>query len=133
LAQLSGTPLALAEPGYLTLGLASAGANQRKWLCDQPLLLITETRPMGTECSSEQLVFEGFAGRQVVGSFDGGEVTSNEEGRFFHGYCRSYCYLPLYIFDGRHLLVAKLRQANIDASAGAKEEIARVLAHRRKA
>jgi hypothetical protein len=56
-----------------------------------------------------------------------------QEGRFFHGYYRCYCYLPLYIFDGRHLLVAKLRQANIDASAGAKEEIARIVAHLRKA
>ena len=56
-----------------------------------------------------------------------------QEGRFFHGYYGCYCYLPLYIFDGRHLLVAKLRRADIDASAGAKEEIARVVAHIRKA
>ena len=59
-------------------------------------------------------------------------VHGNQEGRFYHGYYRSYCYLPLYIFDGRHLLVAKLRQANIDAAAGAKEEIARIVAHLRK-
>ena len=38
------------------------------------------------------------------------------------------CYLPLYIFCGRPLLVAKLRPANIDASAGAVEEVARVVA-----
>ena len=56
-----------------------------------------------------------------------------QEGRFFHGYYRCHCYLPLYIFDGRHLLVAKLRKADIDGSAGAKEEIARVVAHIRKA
>jgi hypothetical protein len=60
-------------------------------------------------------------------------LHGDQEGRFFHGYYRCYCYLPLYIFDGRHLLVAKLRQANIDASAGAKEEVARVVAHLRKA
>jgi hypothetical protein len=60
-------------------------------------------------------------------------LHGSQEGRFFHGYYRCYCYLPLYIFDGRHLLVAKLRPANIDASAGAKEEIARVVAHVRKA
>jgi hypothetical protein len=254
-------------------------------LCEQSLLLIEEARPMGTDCSAAQLIFEGFAGRQVVGAFDGGEVTSNggaallreadraigltakaaasfrdarnsafvehrldtllsqrihgiilghedlvdhdelrfdpalgllshtlrprraeavpgkpvvatlagkstlnrlehglmneasryckisvddaamaqvfldiyvaaherppvriildmdatddplhgaQEGRFFHGYYRSYCYLPLYIFDGRHLLVAKLRPANIDASAGAKEEIERVVAYLRQ-
>jgi hypothetical protein len=50
------------------------------------------------------------------------------EGRFFHGYCDGYCYLPLYVFCGRHLLAAKLRPANIDASAGSAEEIARIVA-----
>ena len=56
-----------------------------------------------------------------------------QEGRFFHGYYRSYCYLPLYIFEGRHLLLAKLRRASIDASAGACEEIARIVAYLRQA
>ena len=60
-------------------------------------------------------------------------LHGNQEGRFYHGYYRSYCYLPLYIFDGRHLLVAKLRPANIDAAAGAREEIARIVGHVRKA
>jgi hypothetical protein len=245
----------------------------------QSLALIMEARPMSTDCNATQLIFEGFEGRQVVGAFDGGAVTSNggatllreadraigltrrvarcfrderdpdlvvhrmetlvgqrvhaialgyedindhdelrhdpvlgllsdtlepkradvatlagkstlnrlehglksgagryhkisvidaaleqvfldvyvaahkaapkcitldldatddplhgsQEGRFYHGYYRCYCYLPLYIFDGRHLLVAKLRQADRDASAGAKEEIARVVAHVRAA
>ncbi len=46
--------------------------------------------------------------------------TGDQEGRFFHGYYDCYCYLPLYIFCGRHLLAAKLQPtANIDASAGA--------------
>ena len=43
----------------------------------------------------------------------------HQEGRFFHGYYDCYCYLPLYIFCGRHLLAAKLRPSNIDAAAGA--------------
>jgi len=60
-------------------------------------------------------------------------VHGAQEGRFFHGYYRCYCYLPLYIFDGRHLLLARLRKADIDASAGAKEEIARIVAHVRRA
>ncbi|MBX3499295.1 MAG: IS1380 family transposase [Rhizobiaceae bacterium] len=51
-----------------------------------------------------------------------------QEGRFFHGYYGHYCYLPLYVFCGRHLLAAKLRPANIDAAAGAQEEIARIVA-----
>lgn len=54
-------------------------------------------------------------------------VHGHQEGRFFHGYYDCYCYLPLYIFCGRHLLAAKLRRANIDASAGAVEEVARIV------
>jgi len=54
-------------------------------------------------------------------------VHGDQEGRFFHAYYDCYCYLPLYIFCGRHLLVAKLRRANIDASAGSVEEVARVV------
>ena len=54
-------------------------------------------------------------------------LHGHQEGRFFHGYYDSYCYLPLYIFCGRHLLVAKLRPANIDACAGALEEVSRVV------
>ena len=45
-------------------------------------------------------------------------VHGEPEGRFFHGYYDCYCYLPLYVFCGRHLLAAKLRRANIDAAAG---------------
>ena len=44
-----------------------------------------------------------------------------------------YCYLPLYIFCGRHLLAAKLRRSNIDASAGAVEEVARIVGRIRRA
>jgi len=60
-------------------------------------------------------------------------LHGHQEGRFFHGYYRCYCYLPLYIFDGRHLLAATLRTADRDAAAGAKEEIARIVAPLRKA
>src|SRR5271167_3523498 len=59
-------------------------------------------------------------------------VHSNQEDRFFHGYYKCYCYLPLYIFCGRELLLAKLRPANIDASAGSKEEIAWIVARLRQ-
>jgi hypothetical protein len=55
-------------------------------------------------------------------------IHGHQEGRFFHGYYDCYCYLPLYIFCGDHLLAAKLRRANIDASSGAVEEIARIVA-----
>ena len=54
-------------------------------------------------------------------------IHGHQEGRFFHGYYDCYCYLPLYIFCGRHLLAAKLRRSNIDASAGAIEEVERIV------
>jgi len=59
-------------------------------------------------------------------------LHGHQEGRFFHGFYGGYCYLPLYVFCGRHLLAAKLRPANIDASAGAVEEIARIVAQIRR-
>jgi hypothetical protein len=54
-------------------------------------------------------------------------IHGNQEGRFFHGYYGGYCYLPLYVFCGRHLLAAKLRRSNIDGSAGAVEEADRIV------
>jgi hypothetical protein len=54
-------------------------------------------------------------------------LHGHQEGRFFHGYYDGYCYLPLYIFCGEHLLCAKLRRANIDGSAGAREEVERIV------
>jgi len=54
-------------------------------------------------------------------------LHGNQEGKFFHGYYKAYCYLPLYIFCGEHLLCARLRTANIDAAAGTVEEVERVI------
>jgi hypothetical protein len=59
-------------------------------------------------------------------------LHGHQEGRFFHGYYDNYCYLPLYIFCGRHLLAAKLRPANIDGAAGVVEEVARIAARLRR-
>src|SRR5581483_1614356 len=59
-------------------------------------------------------------------------LHGHQEGRFFHGYYDNYCYLPLYIFCGRHLLAAKLRPANIDGSAGSSEQVGRILARLRQ-
>jgi Transposase DDE domain group 1 len=54
-------------------------------------------------------------------------LHGHQEGRFFHGYYDCSCYLPLYVFCGRHLLAAKLRRSNIDASAGAVAEVERIV------
>lgn len=59
-------------------------------------------------------------------------LYGQQEGRFYHGYYRDYCYLPLYVFCGEHLLCARLRMSNIDASADAVEELAPVMARIRQ-
>jgi len=68
--------------------------------------------------------------KQIILDLDATDdpLHGHQEGRFFHGYYDCYCYLPLYIFCGSHLLAAKQRPANIDASAGAVEEVARIVA-----
>jgi len=60
-------------------------------------------------------------------------LHGKQEGRFFHGYYDSYCYLPLYIFCGEHVLCARLRQSNSDASAGSLTEIERIVSQIRTA
>src|SRR5271156_4550884 len=69
------------------------------------------------------------APRQIILDLDATDDPQHghQEGRFFHGYYDCYCYLPLYVFCGRHLLVAKLRSAAMDAAAGAVEQIARLV------
>jgi hypothetical protein len=66
--------------------------------------------------------------REIILDLDATDdpLHGHQEGRFFHGYYDCYCYLPLYIFCGRHLLAARLRGADIDGAAGAVEEIARI-------
>jgi len=54
-------------------------------------------------------------------------LHGKQEGRFFHGYYRCYCYLPLYVFCGEHLLCARLRESGIDASYGAVDELSRIV------
>ena len=54
-------------------------------------------------------------------------LHGEQEQRFFHGYYGHYCYLPLYIFCGEHLLCARQRSSNQDASAGARQEVERIV------
>jgi len=58
-------------------------------------------------------------------------IHGQQEGRFYHGYYDHYCYLPLYIFAGEHVLCARLRRSNIDPSAGSRKEIERIVARLR--
>jgi len=70
------------------------------------------------------------APEEIILDFDATDdpLHGNQEGRFFHGYYDSYCYLPLYVFCGKHLLCARLRRSNIDASEGTVEELSRIVA-----
>jgi Transposase DDE domain group 1 len=54
-------------------------------------------------------------------------LHGNQAGRFFHGYYKNYCYLPLYTFCGEHLLCARLRPSDIDACAGSVKELDRMV------
>jgi hypothetical protein len=67
--------------------------------------------------------------KQIILDLDATDdpLHGHQEGRFFHGYYDCYCYLPLYVFCGRHLLLAKLRPSDIDAAAGSVEAIERIV------
>ena len=74
------------------------------------------------------------APREIVLDLDNTDIPlfGMQEGRFFHGYYDEYCYLPLYVFCGRHLLLARQRQANVAGADGAVEEMARMVAQIRR-
>lgn len=59
---------------------------------------------------------------QITLDFDATDdpVHGQQEGRFFHGYYRHYCFLPLYVFCGSQPLVAYLRPSKIDGAKHAK-------------
>jgi Transposase DDE domain group 1 len=69
------------------------------------------------------------APQQIVLDIDTTDLPlhGKQEGRFFHGYYDSYCYLPLYIFCGEQVLCARLREANHDASFDSLREIQRIV------
>jgi hypothetical protein len=54
-------------------------------------------------------------------------LYGKQEGRFFHGYYREYCYLPLYIFWGEYLFCARLRVASEDPASGVVQELERIV------
>lgn len=73
-------------------------------------------------------------GKPMILDFDATDdlLYGNQEGKFFHGYYDSYCYLPLYVFCGEYLLAAKLRTSNRDGCDGTKEILERIIPMIRK-
>lgn len=71
---------------------------------------------------------------EIVLDFDATDdpIHGEQEGRFFHGYYREYCYLPLYVFCNGYVLCARLRPSNVDASEGAVDDLERIVGHIRK-
>jgi Transposase DDE domain group 1 len=69
------------------------------------------------------------APREIVLDLDNTDIPlfGGQEGRFFHGHYDEYCYLPLYMFCGKYLLLARQRRANVAGSAGAIDEVARIV------
>jgi hypothetical protein len=77
---------------------------------------------------------DGAAPERIVLDLDATDdpLHGDQMGKFFHGYYGCYCYLPLYVFCGDDLLCAQLRPSNIDAAAGALDEIKRIVAQIRE-
>jgi hypothetical protein len=69
------------------------------------------------------------APREIVLDLDNTDIPlhGGQEGRYFHGHYDEYCYLPLYVFCGRYLLLARQRLANVAGSDGAVEEMAAII------
>jgi len=66
---------------------------------------------------------------EIVLDFDATDdpLHGHQLGRFFHGYYKAYCYLPLYVFCGEFLLAARLRPADIDGAAGTVPVLAQLV------
>jgi hypothetical protein len=100
-----------------------------------------ETKKIAVETESiDALLVDLFldahqqAPEQIVLDLDATDdiLYGKQEGRFYNGYYHDYCYLPLYVFCGEHLLCARLRMSNIDASADSVEELEPIVARIRE-
>jgi hypothetical protein len=88
-----------------------------------------------TECNQSQFEFEAHFSRRVVAEFSGERLTTEGGALLLRAADRKigllrrvlHCYLPLYVFCGDHLLCARLRPSNQDASAGSLEEVRRIV------
>ncbi|MBN2585684.1 MAG: IS1380 family transposase [Candidatus Fermentibacteraceae bacterium] len=88
----------------------------------------SEIEELITELSLEQMALEGTPPMIFIDADATDDpLHGRQEGRFFHGYYDSYCYLPLYIFSGDYLLCAKLIPSKIDACDGVIEELKRII------
>lgn len=74
--------------------------------------------------SAHRAIIETFvssflqAPKELILDFDATDdpIHGNQDGKFFHGYYGNYCFLPLYVFCEKQLLVSYLRPSNIDGA-----------------
>jgi hypothetical protein len=117
------------------LALGYEDLSDHDQLREDPLLAVLSGKhrvgeePLAGKSTLKRLELGGEAPEQIVLDLDATDLPlhGHQEGRFFHGYYDSYCYLPLYIFAGEHLLCARLRTADQDAAAGSKDEVERMV------
>src|SRR5881398_2314718 len=134
------------------LGVLAGKKDLGEPLAGKSTLNRLELTPVGSPCAErynkisyspeaiDELLVDLFleahrqAPREIVLDLDATDTPlhGRQEARFFHGYYGHYCYLPLYIFCGDHLLCARLRTAKGDASAGALGEVQRIVSHLRQ-
>jgi len=137
--------------GDALLGLVSGKANPGKDLLAGKSTLNRLELSTGTQDRYKRVVYEGEqldelyvrvfleaharVPESIVIDLDTTDVGlhGHQEGRFFHGYYDQYCYLPLYVFSGEHLLGVRLRTADRDAAAGADVEVSRIVGQIRQA
>ena len=132
------------------LGAVSGKADKTKLLAGKSTLNRLElstkeaTRYKKISCDTQaidRLLIDVFleahpvAPAQIVLDLDSTDLPlhGHQEQRFFHGYYDEYCYLPLYIFAGEHLLCARLRPSNQDGAAGCVEEVKAIVERIRQA
>ena len=87
----------------------------------------TTTGCATTACWRSPWAATTSAANAVCGNATDDPLHGRQEGRFFHGYYDCYCYLPLYVTCGPHLLCGRLRRSNRDAADGAVEELQRIV------
>ena len=73
--------------------------------------------------------------RSIILDLDNTDIPlyGAQEGRHYHGHYQNYCYLPLYVFCGRHLLLARHKRSNVEGASGSVEEVTRMVAKIRRA
>src|SRR2546430_2156659 len=129
------------------LGVLAGKKDLGEPLAGKSTLNRLELTPVGSPCAErynkisyspeaiDELLVDLFleahrqAPREIVLDLDATDtpLLGRQEARFFHGYYGHYCYLPLYVFCGDHLLCARLRPSNQDASAGSLKEVQRIV------